>query len=145
MAAPVVAPHPLLAFTLSQAQTALQIGGSLVSLLMLLGIGAIFIPKKMLQRRALLAENAVAQLAAGVEALTSQVAGLRSEVTQMRKTQVVSTRYIAQLVLFIRSRRPVGEMPALPDEISDDVLAEIRAHELAQDAAVQGAGGLVAP
>ena len=38
---------------------------------------------------------------------------------------------IADLIVFIRSRRPVTEMPALPAEISDDVLAELRARDAA--------------
>jgi len=138
--------------TIAQLQSLLSVIYSAVVVSIALGLGWIFLPRAVLSsrlvlatRRARAAEGALSDVSAGLEALTSQVAALRADVTQMRKTLVVSTRYNAQLVLFIRSRKPVGEMPPPPDEISDDVLAAIRAHELAQEAAVQGAAGVVTP
>jgi hypothetical protein len=134
------AAHPLV--SLGQVQAALGALGAGLALIVTLGLTYVFLPRAVAsvritfaERRARVAEAALSDLSAGIEALTTQVAGLRSDVAQLRKTQVVSTRYIAQLVLFIRSRKPVDAMPPLPDEISDDVLAEIRAHELVEPSA----------
>jgi hypothetical protein len=84
-------------------------------------------------------ERRLSTLAADTEAVSAiagEVRALTSEVAALRRVQIVSSRYIASLIAHIRSRKPVAEMPSLPPEISDEVLAELRARDAAAQADV---------
>lgn len=61
--------------------------------------------------------------------LREEVAAARNEIEELRATQIVSTRYIGQLIEHIREGGIEKNMPAIPREISDDVLTQIRARE----------------
>ena len=65
---------------------------------------------------------------------------LRAEVLEMRAVQIVSTRYVADLVTYIRAGGSAEAMPEIPPELRDDVLEALRArardaHRIAQSAA----------
>ena len=66
-----------------------------------------------------------------LETLASGMLALRGEVNELRAVQIVTTRYIVDLVLHIRQEGVDENMPEIPREISDDVLAQIRAREVA--------------
>ncbi|MDB5069641.1 MAG: hypothetical protein JWM87_752 [Candidatus Eremiobacteraeota bacterium] len=158
--------HPIVTLVLPQVQTAINIAIGFFVLLATLTASAFLIPKarlirerndaqdwvKRLEGRLTAQSSDLAAVLANVEALRGEIAGMRdviagmhSEALVTRKTLVVALRYVAALMLFIRSRRPVGETPAIPAEISDGVLDEIRAQELGHTADVQGASGMTAP
>ena len=51
---------------------------------------------------------------------------LRAEVLEIRAVQIISTRYVVDLVAFIRDQRSADEMPPIPAELRDDVLTALR-------------------
>jgi hypothetical protein len=51
---------------------------------------------------------------------------LRSEVDEIRAVQIISTRYIVELVAHIRDGGNPDEMPGIPAELRDDVLDVLR-------------------
>ena len=64
---------------------------------------------------------------------------LRAEVLEMRAVQIVSTRYVVDLVTYIRAGGSAEAMPEIPAELRDDVLEALRArardaHRVAQSA-----------
>jgi hypothetical protein len=61
--------------------------------------------------------------------LRREVAETRTEALELRKTLVVAFRYIVDLLTHIKARKGVDSVPALPPEISDEVLGDLRARE----------------
>lgn len=51
---------------------------------------------------------------------------LRAEVLEMRTVQIISTRYVVDLVTYIRTGGSAEGMPAIPAELRDDVLEALR-------------------
>jgi hypothetical protein len=51
---------------------------------------------------------------------------LRAEVLDIRAVQIISTRYISDLVTYIRGGGSAEDMPAIPVELRDDVLGALR-------------------
>jgi hypothetical protein len=123
----------------SPLQVLLQFGPGAIATVVMLAASPLLLPKLRLVRErddargyARLLEDRIRTLGAGSEglaAIAERVAELGEAVKEMRKTQVVATRYIADLVRHIRRRGSVETMPPLPPEISDDVLAALRAHD----------------
>jgi hypothetical protein len=74
--------------------------------------------------------------------LRREVGETRAEALATRKTLVVAFRHIADLVTHIKARKSADLIPMLPPEISDEVLAELRAREHA--AAVDSLAAAVA-
>ena len=67
---------------------------------------------------------------------------LRAEVLEMRAVQIISTRYIGDLVTYIRAGGGAEAMPEIPAELRDDVLESLRdrargAHRIAESAAAR--------
>ena len=56
----------------------------------------------------------------------SALAHLRDEVREIRAVQIVSTRYVVDLMTYIRGGGNVAGMPQIPAELRDDVLEELR-------------------
>ena len=52
---------------------------------------------------------------------------LRAEVLEVRTVQIISTRYVVDLVTYIRGGGSADAMPAIPAELRDDVLEALRA------------------
>ncbi len=52
---------------------------------------------------------------------------LREEVQEIRAVQIISTRYVVDLIAHIRDGGGGESMPAIPAELHDDVLAMLRA------------------
>jgi hypothetical protein len=63
---------------------------------------------------------------------------LRAEVLEIRAVQIISTRYVCDLVTYIRGGGSAENMPAIPVELRDDVLGALRdrAREAQRTAAV---------
>ncbi len=70
---------------------------------------------------------------------------LRAEVTRARAEAAESTLFIASIIVHFKRRGSIATMPEPPASISESVMAEVHARELASDAASQGAAGVVAP
>jgi hypothetical protein len=51
---------------------------------------------------------------------------LRAEVLEMRTVQIIATRYVGDLVTYIRAGGSADAMPEIPAELRDDVLEELR-------------------
>jgi hypothetical protein len=51
---------------------------------------------------------------------------LRAEVLDIRAVQIISTRYISDLVTYIRGGGSAEDMPDIPVELRDDVLGALR-------------------
>jgi hypothetical protein len=51
---------------------------------------------------------------------------LRAEVLEIRAVQIISTRYVGDLVTYIRGGGSGEGMPAIPADLRDDVLEELR-------------------
>jgi hypothetical protein len=51
---------------------------------------------------------------------------LRAEVLDIRALQIISTRYISDLVTYIRGGGSAEDMPTIPVELRDDVLGALR-------------------
>jgi hypothetical protein len=51
---------------------------------------------------------------------------LRAEVLEIRTVQIISTRYVVDLVAYIRGGGTADAMPPIPPELRDDVLAALR-------------------
>jgi hypothetical protein len=51
---------------------------------------------------------------------------LRDEVEEIRAVQIISTRYIVDLVAHIRDGKSAESMPGIPAELRDDVLDVLR-------------------
>ena len=65
---------------------------------------------------------------------------LRAEVLEMRAVQIVSTRYVGDLVTYIRAGGSAEAMPEIPAELRDDILEALRDRALdAQRVAESGA------
>ncbi|MGD0053356.1 MAG: hypothetical protein ABSD03_16245 [Vulcanimicrobiaceae bacterium] len=121
---------------ISQLQAILAMGAYALSILTALGASALVVPKLVLQARlrgaegrARVAEGALGDVSLALGELRQEVRELRLDVAGLRRVQIISSRYIASLISHIRSRRPASEMPPLPPELADDVLAELRARE----------------
>jgi hypothetical protein len=80
--------------------------------------------------------DAVAAFQIGLGALDR----LRAEVLEVRAVQIISTRFVADLVGFIRTGGAADNMPTIPAELRDDVLEALR--DRARDA--QGVADAVA-
>jgi hypothetical protein len=61
---------------------------------------------------------------------------LREEVTEIRAVQIISTRYVVDLMEHIRSGGNADTMPAVPAELRDEVLDAIRRRTYAAPADV---------
>lgn len=61
---------------------------------------------------------------------------LREEVTEIRAVQIISTRYVVDLMEHIRAGGNADTMPAVPAELRDEVLDAIRHRTYAAPAAV---------
>jgi hypothetical protein len=66
--------------------------------------------------------DVVAAFQAGLGALDR----LRAEVLEIRAVQIISTRYVVDLVTYIRTGGSADGMPAIPAELRDDVLEALR-------------------
>ncbi len=64
---------------------------------------------------------------------------LRAEVLDMRTVQIIATRYVVDLVTYIRAGGNAAGMPEIPVELRDDVLEELRGR--ARDAHLGAAAG----
>jgi hypothetical protein len=51
---------------------------------------------------------------------------LRAEVLEIRAVQIIATRYVGDLVAYIRGGGSADGMPAIPAELRDDVLEALR-------------------
>jgi hypothetical protein len=51
---------------------------------------------------------------------------LSAEVLEMRTVQIIATRYVVDLVTYIRAGGSAEGMPAIPAELRDDVLEALR-------------------
>ncbi|HEY0383505.1 MAG TPA: hypothetical protein VGC72_15045 [Candidatus Elarobacter sp.] len=60
---------------------------------------------------------------------------LREEVQEIRAVQIISTRYVVDLIAHIRDGGSAETMPMIPVELRDDVLAMLRARPHAARAA----------
>ena len=66
--------------------------------------------------------DVVAAFQTGLNALDR----LRAEVLEIRAVQIISTRYVVDLVTYIRAGGSADGMPAIPAELRDDVLEALR-------------------
>lgn len=89
--------------------------------------------------------NALSVGADGLSSLAKEVGDLRNHVKSLEAViknleaiQVVSARYIGELVMHIRDSGIEKTMPLVPPEISDDVVTQIRSRE-AQRASIGAA------
>lgn len=139
--------------TMSPLQVVLQFGPGALAAIVTLAASPLLLPKLRLVRErddargyARLLEDRIKTLAAGGEglgAIVQQVGALakridelqrelvaaRAEIAELRKVQIVATRFIASLIRHIRARGSAATMPEPPPEISDAVLAELRSND----------------
>ena len=144
---------PLMAFTTAQLQQAVQIGGSLATIAIALGIGVLWVPKAVLrsrwrnaEMRAEAAETALAALAPGMAEMRADLAHVRTELAAVRientevRNEIAKLRtenaeaalWGASLLLHFRRRgAKIEDAPKPPNSIREAVLNEIKLHEAA--------------
>jgi alkylhydroperoxidase family enzyme len=70
--------------------------------------------------------DSLRDLVAAFETGLSALDHLREEVVEIRAVQIISTRYVADLVAHIRDGRSAETMPEIPAELRDEVLDVLR-------------------
>jgi hypothetical protein len=61
-----------------------------------------------------------------LDGIFAEMTAMRNDINEMRATQIVATRFIADLVRYIRAGGGADDMPNIPAELRDEVLELMR-------------------
>jgi hypothetical protein len=156
---PLPAP-PVHHVAIAQVQAVLGAIASCLTILVAIGASALLLPKAVLatrlrsaEGRARVAEGALGAVSMALDALRGEVEAMNAKVSELQTlpakvadlqraldgtklTLVATMKYTVDLIVYSRRRGSAATMPEPPPEISDAVLAELRARDASVEVAV---------